>query len=139
MTTFQSGPHGLDVADTFKRVINPAVSQINDDFLNRPSLISRVDEIGCAELLDHNEFRRINVNGNDPRRFSHDETLNHAQTNAAQPENRCRRARSDFGGIQYGADARGDTAAEQANFVQRSRGIDLRQGDFRQDRIFGKC
>ena len=44
----------------------------------------------------------------------------------------------DFGRVQHGADAGGDAATQQADFVQRRFRVDFGQRDFRQHGVFGK-
>ena len=80
----------------------------------------------------------IGVDGDDALRLRHDQSLDHAQSDAAEAEDGGDGAWPHFRGIQNRADAGGDAAAEQADFVERRSRIDFRHGDFRQHGVFGK-
>ncbi len=101
-------------------------------------MIRWVHAVSRTQFLRHVELGGVGINTNDAFRLGHDGALDHAQANAAQPENGDAGAGFHLGCIQHRADARGDAATQQADLVQGRSGIDLGNGDFRQHRIFGK-
>ncbi len=62
--------------------------------------------------------------------------MNDAQADAAQAENRHRGTRGHFRGVEYGTNSRRNTAAEEADLLQRRFLRDLRNGDLRQHGVF---
>src|SRR5207253_9798191 len=49
VATLERRPHGFDVADTFERVIHPAIGQLYDLVSNWPARSRRVNELGRRE------------------------------------------------------------------------------------------
>src|SRR5205823_3515040 len=62
----------------------------------------------------------------------------HREADAAEPEDGDRRAGMDPGGVQHGADAGRDAAAEETHLVERRVGADLRERDLGDDGPFGE-
>src|SRR5882762_2058517 len=139
VTTLQRRSHHMNVADALEGVVDAAVGQVDDDLLNGPVVIFRVDIVGRAERLGHRPFAGVEVDGDDARGLGHDRSLHDRQADSAETEYRHRRTRCDFRGIQHRSDAGRDAAAEQAHFVERCLRVDLRHRNLRQHGVFGKC
>src|SRR5690606_22906122 len=76
MAALEGRPHQLRVADSLERVVDAAIRDVDDDFLNRAIVILRVDEIGGAELPRHRLLVGIDVDREDARRLGHHGPLN---------------------------------------------------------------
>ena len=100
--------------------------------------LARVDEVGRAERLGHLELVRVEVDGEDAAGLGHHRALDARQADAAEAEHGDGGAGLDLGGVEHRADAGGDAAAEQADFIQRRRRVDLGERDFRHHGVFGK-
>ena len=83
MAAFQCGSHQLHVADAFEGIIDAAVCEFDDDFLDWCIVILRIDEIGGSEGTGEAFLVRIHVDGNDPFRTRHHRTLDGTQTDTA--------------------------------------------------------
>ena len=138
MATLKRGAHQIDVADAFKGVVDTAVGQIHDDFLNRSAMVIRVDRIRCAKLPRQLEFVLVDVDGDYPAGFGHLRALNSAETDTAEAEHRHSIAGLNLGRIQHCLDARGDAAAQQAHFFQRGVLAYLGHCNFGQHRVFAE-
>src|ERR1041384_5667812 len=112
MATFQRSTHGFDIADTLERIIHTTIGHFDNHLLNRTAVGLGHDEISRAETFCHFEFRRVHVNGDNPFGPRHDQTLTHAQANAAEAENSRSRTWSYFGRVQDRADPCGDAATQ---------------------------
>ena len=64
--------------------------------------------------------------------------LMHERPTPPQPMYRNRRARLDFGGVDHGADAGGDAAADQRGAIERHVGADLHDRVFVHQHAFGE-
>ena len=135
---FQRGAHQLHVADALEAVVDATVGHFDDHFLDRLVVILRVNEISCAQFTGYIELGRVDVDGNDAAGLGHLRTDDRRQTDAAEAEHRHGGALFHLGGVEHGADAGGDAAAEQADLLQRRFLGDHRQGDFRQHGVFGE-
>src|SRR5690606_6783586 len=130
--------HEVDVADRFERVVDSAVRHVDDDLLNRLVVVLRIDEVRGAERARHLLLGGVDVDRDDASGFRHDGTLDAAQAHAAQTENRNRRAGLHLRGVDDGADARRDAAAEKTYLLERRFLADLRDGDLGQHRVLGE-
>ena len=128
--------HQLHVTHTFKRVIDAAIGEIHNDFLYRRAVIPGVNQVGGAQLAGHLELGRIDVDADDAFGARHHRSLDHAEADTAQSEDRDARTGPYFGRVEHCADTGGDAAAQQANLVQRGGRVDFGQCDLGQNGVF---
>ena len=138
VAAFQRRSHQVDVAHALERIVRAAIGQVDDDFLDGLVVVLRIDEIRGAQHARHLELVLVDVDGDDASRLRHHRALDDAEADPAEPEHDDGGAGLDLGGVEHRADAGGNPAAQQADLVQRRLGVDLRDGDFRQHRVFGK-
>lgn len=135
---FQRLTHHLGVAGAVEGVVGAAdqiavalrqVDEIGHDVV---ADLLRIDEVGHAELFAPGLAIRVDVDADDHVGTGKTQALKHVEADTAKPEDDRRGADLHLGGVDDGADASGHTAADVANLVERSVGIDLGKGDLRQ-------
>ena len=88
--------------------------------------------MGHAEAFAPRLLAIVQVNADDHVGAGQPQALDDVEADATKSEHdRCRTS-LDLGGVENGADAGGDAAADVADLVERRVRIDLRHGDFRQ-------
>ena len=138
VAAFERRTHQIDVAYGFERVVHSAAGEFDHDVLNRGVVVTGVDEIRGSQCRGHLRLVRVDVDGENTAGVGHYSALNHAQTDTAESEHGHRRACFHLGGMEHGTDPRGDSAAEQADFLQRRVPADFRHRDLGQYRVFGE-
>ena len=127
MRGFQRGPHDMDVTDALERVVDAPPGHLDQHLLDRLVIVLGVDAVGRAELTCQLELRRVGVDRDDAACLGLTRALDRGETDAAQTEHGNRVTRLHLGGVVDRADAGGDTAAEQTDFIQRCLRIHFRQ------------
>src|ERR1035438_9244591 len=74
-SAFQRRAHHIDVADTFERIVDAAVGQIDDNLLHRPIVFFRIEAIGSSERPGHGKLICIGVDRDDAAGLGHHGTL----------------------------------------------------------------
>src|SRR5205814_3743307 len=87
--------------------------------------------IGGAELPGHRELRLQRIDGDDALGAGDARTLDHRESDAAATEYRDAGAGLHFGGVEDGADAGGDAAADERRTLEWDLRIHL-------DEVFGR-
>src|SRR5208337_2566092 len=105
------------------------VDEIGDEI---PAGLLRIDEMRHAESLAPGLLAVVDVDADDHVGAGEPQALDDVEADAAEAEHDRRRALLDFRGVDDGADPGGDAAADGADLVEGSGGIDLGDGDFRQ-------
>src|SRR5712692_7060773 len=120
MAAFQRLAHGRDVADALEGEIRAAAGDV-DHRLHHfvASHLIRIDEMRHAEFFGHGAFVRIGVDAQNLVGANHFCALYDVEPDSAQPEHHDVGAGPHFRGVDHGADAGGDTAADVANLVER--------------------
>ena len=138
MAALQRRAHHVDIADALEAEIHPAVGQFDNHILNRLIVVVRVDKVGCAHLFCQGELIRVGIDRQNPSGLRLHRALDHRETNAAQTKDRDAIPGLDLRRVVHCADTGGDTAAQQAHFIQRRLRIDFRQRDLGANRIFAE-
>src|SRR5262249_49372225 len=129
---FQRLAHHIGVAGAVEGVIGAAVRQryqvLNDVAAN----LGRVDEMGHAEAATPIFLRIIDLHADDLVGADHPGALDHVEPDATQPEHHDVRAGLNLGGVDHGANARGDAAADIAALVEWRVLADFGDRDLRQ-------
>ena len=71
MTALERLAHDIDVTDTFKRIIDAAISHLDDNVLDRLVVVFGVNTIGCAEFFGQLEFVFVDIDTDDTAGFGH--------------------------------------------------------------------
>src|SRR5690606_8304902 len=95
VTALERCAHELDVTDRFERIIDAAVRHVDDDLLYRLVVVLWIHEIRRAERARHFFLARIDVDRDDAAGLRDCSALDAAQADAAQAEDRDRRAGLD--------------------------------------------
>jgi hypothetical protein len=111
--------------DRLERVVDAATGH-RADGLHRIVRL-RVHRVGGAELARRGELRVHRVDGDDHARAADARALDGGEPDAARTEDGNRRARLDPRGVEHGADAGGDAAADEGGAVQRHLHVDLHE------------
>ena len=135
---FQCGAHYADISSRIECVIGPALGQGDQMRDQIARHFRRVHEIGHAETGGHIKLAVVQVHANDLISPGKPQALDHVQPDPAQTKDNRAAADLDLGGVDDSADARGDTAANIADLVERRILADLGQRDFRQNGVIGK-
>ena len=138
MRGFQSHPHHIGIADTFKCVICAALCQLDQMGGQITVNFRRVHEIGHAETLPPWLFVIIQINADNLAGANHPQTLNDIQANAAKTKDDGPAACLDLGCVNHRANPCGHAAANIADRFKRRAFVDFRQGNFRHNRMIGK-
>src|SRR5439155_467482 len=121
-----------EAADGLERVVGAAARQVLD---RRDGIVARgVDRVRRAEPAREGELLGHDVDGDDPGRTRENAALDAAETDAAQAEDRHRRAGLDLRPVHDRADARHDPAADERRADDRRR-IGNRAVDHAQVRV----
>src|SRR5439155_15219673 len=132
VATFERLPHRPDIADALEAVIGAALGQV-DQIRDEIALdFGRVDEMGQPEFSRERLPLRIEIDPDDHVGTDHPATLDHVQPDPAEAEDHDVGARLDPGGIDHGADAGGDAAADVADLVKGRVLADFRYRDLGQ-------
>src|SRR5207249_2258338 len=111
-----------EAADGLERVVGAAARQVLD---RRDGIVARgVDRVRRAEPARERELLGHDVDGDDPGRTREHAALDAAETDAAQTEDRHRRAGLDLRPVHDRADARHDPAADERRAVERHARVD---------------
>src|SRR5262245_60201990 len=132
VAAFQRLAHDRDVAGAVEGVVGPAVSQgdeMRDDVAGN---LLRIDEMGHAELAAPFFLGIVDVDTDDLVGADHLGALDDVEADAAEAEHHDVGPRRDLGGVDDGADASRDAAADVAALVERGVLADLRHRDLRQ-------
>ena len=138
VAALQRGTHDLHIAYALKAEFNTAVGHLDNDLLNRLVKFAGVDAIRRAHDAGQIKLAGVGVYADDAPCTSYARALNHRQTDAAQTENRHGVARLYFGGVTDRAQASGDAAAQQADLLRISCGVDFGEGDFGHHGVFAE-
>ena len=130
-------PHRVRSTNTLKGVVETAIGHVYE-VSHQIFVLQRVHKIGHAKLLAQCLFVWIGVYANNARGAHQASALNHIEANTAKPKHSHRGTRLDLHGEGNGADARGDSAADVTDFVERGVFTNLRQCDFWQNREVGE-
>src|SRR5690606_21014628 len=98
----------------------------------------RVDEVRHAEALAPLLLGVIEIDADDHVSARKTQTLDHVEADAAEAKNNRRGAHFNARRVEHRTDARGDTASDIANFIERRVRVDLGDRNFRQDREIRK-
>src|SRR5215210_4249659 len=135
---FERGTHDFHIADAFEGVIGAAAGQFDETSDEITSEVSRVDEMRHAESPTPLLARRVQIDADDHPCAHKAKALDDIKADSAQTENNGGRPRLNLGGVDDGADAGGDTAANIEHLVERRVGADLGQGDLGHHGEIGK-
>ncbi len=100
--------------------------------------VSRIDHIGCAELLGKLQLAGHPVDGNDAARAGNCRTVDGGQADAAAADHRHGLARAHAGSVDDRAHAGGHRAADQRGTVQRHVAADGHQRVLVDQHLLGK-
>src|SRR5690554_4252890 len=135
VTALQRCAHQVYITYALEGVVHTAVGHLDDHFLNRLVMVLGVDKFGSTQLAGLVELVGVDVDSDDAFGTGHFRTDDRRQTDTTQTKDGDTGTRLDLGGIEYGTDSRGDTAAQQTDFFQGGFGLDLGQRHFRQYRV----
>ena len=123
-------------AQAFDGMIDAALGQFHDP-LNRIAVVG-IDQIGRAQLRRQSQFRRVGIDRKDPARAGHMGAIDGGHANATATDHRDRLTKAHGGGIDGGAEAGDDAAADQGGAVQGHLVLDLHDGVFMYQHLFGE-
>src|SRR6516164_960627 len=138
MAGFECEAHHRDVARAVEGVVGATdlvgaalrhVDEVRDQIA---ADLLRIDEVGHAEALAPLLLGVVDVDADDHVRAGEPQSLDDIEADAAEPEHDALRAGFHLGGIEDGADAGGDAAADVADLVERSVLANLGDRDLRQ-------
>ena len=139
MAAFERLAHRRRQADALEGEIGAPAGQVDDrlDHLVAADLVG-VDVVGHAELVGHLGLGRIEVDADDLVGARHPGALDDVETDATEPEHRDIGAGPDLRGVDHGADAGGDAAADIADLVEGRVLAHLGERDLRQHGEIGE-
>src|SRR5262252_8659983 len=126
MAGFERLTHDGDVAGAVEGIVGAAdlvgaalghVDEVRDQIATN---LFRIDEVGHAEALAPLLLGVVEVDADDHVGAGEPQPLDDVEADAAEPEHDALRAWFHLGGIENGADAGGDAAADVTNLVERS-------------------
>src|SRR5687768_1374396 len=130
--------HQIHVADAFEAVVGAAAGELHQMGDEVAFYVLGIYKMGKAEAPCEALARRVDVDADDHVGADHARALHHVEPDAAQAEDDDVRPGLDFGGVDHGADAGGDTAPDVADLVERRVFADLRERDLRQHAVIGE-
>src|SRR5918993_4377265 len=140
VTAFERLAHGVDVADALEGEVGAAAGEVDDRLHDLvPAGLVRVDVVGHAEAARHLGLGRVEVDADDLVGPDHPRPLDDVEADAPQAEDGDIGAGPDFRGVDHGADAGRDAAANVADLLERSVRAHLGERDLRKNRVIGEC
>jgi hypothetical protein len=133
MTSLQCSSHDTNITSAVESIIAPAVSHVDEMFLNRFLEFGRVDEIGCAEFLGPGFFAIIGVDSDDLGGAVGNAALDDAESDTAGTKDGAGRALLNLGCSGCCAKTGGDTTAKETSFVEWCLGVDRYDRDIGDD------
>ena len=131
MAAFQRLPHHIDVADAFERVIGAALRKVDEIRHQIAFDFFRIDEMCHTKLLRERLAPCIQIDAHDHIGAGYTGTLYYVQADPAKSEYDDIRAGFDLRGVDHGTNAGRHTAADVADFVERSVFSDFGKRDLR--------
>src|SRR5215475_10800285 len=138
MTALQGLAHDRRIAGAIEGVIGAAVGERDQMLDDVAADLLRIDEMRHAEAAAPFLLAIIDIDADDLVGANHLGALDDVEPDAAKAEHDDVRARRDFRGVDHGADARRDAAADVAALVERSVLANLRHRDFGQHGVVRK-
>ena len=145
VAAFQRRAHQVDVADALECVIGApdlvgaALGHVDEVRHEVAADVFRIDEVRHAEALTPGLFIGISVDADYHVGADEAQALDHIEPDAAEAEDNALGAGLDLGGVDDGADARGDAAADVADLIERRVLADFRHRDLGQHGEIREC
>mmetsp|Transcript_40033 Transcript_40033/g.80236 ORF Transcript_40033/g.80236 Transcript_40033/m.80236 type:complete len:315 (+) Transcript_40033:175-1119(+) len=139
---FEGCTHCVGQADRLERVVDaePCRRQTDQHLLDRlVRVVLGVNAVGGAKLLGDVELGGVCVDGEDALRPRHLAPVHHRQTHGPQPEHCTGGAFLDLGGVERGAQASRDAAAEEACDGEVCGLVDLSQRNLRHHDVLAEA